>query len=70
MLNKAIENVLEVNKKIRSKETLVNQLKTKQVVEEKNLFSNDRSYKLKKIKSKVDFRDVNDIFVSVIDVMA
>ena len=59
-----------MNKKIRSKETLVNQLKTKQVVEEKNLFSNDRSYKLKKIKSKVDFRDVNDIFVSVIDVMA
>ena len=45
VLNKAINDVLEVNKKIRSKDAVINQLKTKQVVESKG--SNDRSYKLK-----------------------
>ena len=45
VLNKAINDVLEVNKKIRSKDAVINQLKTKQVVENKG--SNDRSYKLK-----------------------
>ena len=45
VLNKVINDVLEINKKIRSKEAVINTLKTKQVIDSKG--SNDRNYKLK-----------------------
>ena len=45
VLNKVINDVLEINKKIRSKEAVINTLKTKTVIDSKG--SNDRNYKLK-----------------------